>query len=126
MLNRPDLENQWLFDRCKEVELNPNGYLDLWARAHYKSTIITFAKSIQDILCSHGEGKLVERECTIGIFSHTRPIAKAFLRQIKRELEDNRSLKELFPDILFDNPERESPKWSEDGGLVVKRKGNPK
>jgi len=63
---------------------------------------------------------------TVGIFSHTRPIAKAFLRQIKREFETNTLLKELFPDVLFSNPSAESPKWSEDEGLTVKRTTNPK
>lgn len=120
------MEREWLFQRCKEVEREPNGFIDLWAREHYKSTVITFAKTIQDILCSHGEGALVDRECTIGIFSHTRPIAKGFLRQIKREFENNKSLQELFPDILYSNPEADAPKWSEDDGLVLKRKSNPK
>lgn len=125
-LGRSDLDREWLFQRCKDVEKSPDGHIDLWAREHYKSTIITFGKSIQDILCSHGDGALVDRECTIGIFSHTRPIAKGFLRQIKSEFENNELLKKLFPDILYQDPEKEAPKWSEDGGLVVKRKSNPK
>src|SRR3989338_7108665 len=118
ILNRPDIERQWLFDRCREVQKATNGYMDLWAREHYKSTIITFGLSIQAILCNP--------DITIGIFSHTRPIAKGFLRQIKRELESNQQMKDLFPDILFANPAKESPKWSEDDGIVVRRKGNPK
>ena len=125
-LNRPDIENQWLFERCREVQEDPNNRLDLWAREHYKSTIITFAKSIQDVLATHGDDPLSDREVTIGIFSHTRPSAKGFLRQIKQELETNDYLKAIFPDILYQNPKAESPKWSEDEGLVVKRKGNPK
>lgn len=112
------MENQWLLDRCREVQANPDGYLDLWAREHYKSTIITFGLSIQDILN--------DPEVTIGIFSHTRPIAKAFLSQIKRELEDNIHLKAWFNDILYQNSSKESPRWSEDNGLIVKRKSNPK
>jgi hypothetical protein len=28
--------------------------------------------------------------------------------------------------VLFENPSKESPKWSEDEGIVVKRKSNPK
>jgi len=126
---RKDIERQWLFDRCREVQANPNGHLDLWAREHYKSTIITYAKTVQDILSSHGDDPLEEwngQEVTVGIFSHTRPIAKGFLRQIKREFETNERLKEWFPDILYLDPIKESPKWSEDDGLIVKRKSNPK
>lgn len=117
-LNRPDVDNDWCFDRCREIQASPNGHLDLWAREHYKSTIITFARTIQDILNNP--------EITIGIFSHTRPIAKAFLKQVKREFEANEFLKSLFPDILWENPAKQSPKWSEDEGIVVKRTGNPK
>ncbi len=117
-LGRTDCNNDWVKARCAEVQANPDGYLDLWAREHYKSTIITYALTIQDILR--------DPEITIGIFSHTRPIAKAFLRQIKQEFERNETLKAWFPDILYVNPKAESPKWSEDEGIVVKRKGNPK
>lgn len=115
---RSDINHDWLYDRCREVELHPDGYLDLWARDHYKSTIITFAKSIQDILKNP--------EITIGIFSHTRPIAKGFLDQIKRELEANTYLQGLFPEALYQNPKSESPKWSLDSGIIVKRNSNPK
>lgn len=128
-LKRRDVEHPWLYQRCQEIQKNPDGHLDLWARGHYKSTIITFAKTLQDILASHGEDPLPEwggLEPTIAIFSHTRPIAKAFLRQIKNELERNITLRELFPDILYETPERQSPRWSEDGGIVVKRRSNPK
>jgi predicted phage terminase large subunit-like protein len=115
---REDLAHQWILDRCDEVQSSPNGFLDLWARDHYKSSIITFGKTLQDILS--------DPEITIGIFSHTRPAAKAFLRQIKREVESNQLLKDLFPDILWRDPSKDSPGWSEDNGLVFKRKGNPK
>ena len=118
VLGRVDADRGWIYDRCREVELSPNGHVDLWARFHYKSTILTFAKTIQDIL-NHPDW-------TFGIFSHTRPIAKGFLRQIKREFECNDSLKWLFPDILYARPDQESLKWSEDDGVIVKRKSNPK
>lgn len=115
---RRDLNRPWLYERCREVEANPNDHLDLWAREHYKSTIITYGKTIQDIL--------VNPEETIGIFSHTRPIAKGFLEQIKRELEMNTFLQDLFPDVLYKEPKRESPRWSTDNGIIVKRQSNPK
>lgn len=125
---RNDFKNQWLMDRCKEIEAEPNGCLDLWARDHRKSTTVTFGKSIQDILASHGDDPLPEwkREVTIGILSSVNKLAKDFLKQIKEELESNDILKSLFPDILYDKPASQSPKWSEQDGIIVKRKSNPK
>ncbi len=116
---RRDINHPWLYERCREIEAQPDGYLDLWAREHYKSTIITFGKSIQDLLRDPDN-------TTIGILSHTRPSAKGFLEQIKREFEQNTFLQDLFPDILYKKPEAEAPKWSLDGGLILKRKTNPK
>lgn len=116
--NREDVYNQWILERCIEVQHSPNGYLDLWARDHYKSSIITFAKTIQDILLNPNQ--------TISIASHTNPIAKKFLKQIKREFEESEWLQLLFPEILYKEPKRDSPKWSEDEGLIVKRLQNPK
>lgn len=118
ILRRNDIARPWLYARCREVEKSPDGHLDLWAREHYKSTIITFGLTIQDILR--------DPETTVGIFSHTRPIAKAFLRQIKVEFETNSLLQLLYEDCLWSDPRKEAPKWSEDEGIVVKRKGNPK
>lgn len=115
---RLDINKDWLYARCREVEAKPDGYIDLWSREHYKSSIITFGLTIKDILNNP--------EVTVGIFSHTSPIAKSFLNQIKRELENNQFLKDLFPDILYANPQKDSPRWSLDSGIVVKRQGNPK
>jgi hypothetical protein len=109
---------RWYHDRCCEVQDNPNGHLDVWAREHAKSEIITFALLIQDILKDPNE--------TIGIFSHNRPLAKQFLRLIKVEFEINDELKTLFPDILYIDPKRESPKWSVDDGITVRRNSNIK
>lgn len=118
ILNRKDIENDWLFDRCMDVQAEPNNMLDLWAREHRKSTIITFALSIQDIL--------FDPEITIGIFSISSALAKDFLEQIKTEFEDNLVLQDLFPEILYKYPRRESSKWSIDAGICVKRKTNPR
>lgn len=126
---RKDLEHPWFLERCNELQADSNERLDLWAREHGKSSIITFGLTIMDILQSHGANPLPEWEGiepTFGIFSHTRPVAKGFLRQIKREFETNTLLKEWFPDVLWADPRKEAPKWSEDDGIVVKRRGNPK
>src|SRR5262245_14634458 len=110
VLGRRDLNNDWLFARCREVEDAPDGHLDLWAREHGKSSIITTGKTIQDIL--------INPEVTVGIFSFNRNLAKSLLRVIKREFESNERLRYLFPDICWDNPERQSPKWSEEDGII--------
>lgn len=116
-MGRTDMDNDFCFARCREVQAEPDGRLDLWAREHYKSTIITVGLTIQTILNNP--------DVTVGIFSHTRPAARAFLRQIKREFETNRLLQELFPHIR--PPARgEARTWSEDGGIVVRRGNNPK
>ena len=117
-MGRIDVARDWVFQRCREVQFAPDGYIDLWAREHYKSTIITFGLTIQDILN--------DPDTTIGIFSHTRPIAKGFLRQIKAELEANQKLRAWFPEIIWDNPQAQAPKWSEDDGITVHRNSNPK
>lgn len=118
LLRRPDAIHPWLYARCREVEAEPDGYLDLWSREHYKSTIITFGGAIQEILR--------DPEITIGIFSHTKPTASKFAEQIKLELEQNEPLRRLFPDILYSDPKRQASRWTIEKGFVVKRKGNPK
>lgn len=114
---RKDLLNAFAFARCREVEASPYGYIDLWAREHFKSSIQTFGHSIQSIL--------KDPNITIGLFSHTRPIAKAFLRQIMREFQENETLHSAFPDVLWGRDIRQAPKWSEDDGFIVKRSQNP-
>lgn len=109
---RVDLIHPWLYARFREVERDTDGFLDLWFREGYKSTVITFLGSIQEILRNP--------EITIGIFSHTKGISKKFLLQIKNELERNERLKVLYPDILYADPAKESPKWTEEA-ITVKR-----
>ena len=114
---RVDLLHPWIYERCRDIEENPDNHLDLWAREHCKSSLLTFGLTIQCVL--------KDPNITFGIFSHTRPIAKAFLRQIMRELESNKVLHDCFPDILWGQNVKLSPKWSEDDGIILKRSGNP-
>jgi len=107
--------NRWVFDRCREIDADPDGNLDLWSRFHFKSTIITLAGSVQEILR--------DPEITIGILSYNKPLSHKFVDQIRKELEKP-TLYALFPDILHAKPPRLN--WSTQNGITVKRKGNPK
>jgi predicted phage terminase large subunit-like protein len=110
---RVPVNQPFLVDRIREVQDSNNRTLDLWAREFFKSTIITYGLNVQHIIR--------DPNVRIGIFSHTRSIAKAFLRRIKLTLESNDALKALFPDILYQNPTSQAPKWSEDDGIIVNR-----
>jgi hypothetical protein len=102
---------------CREVEDGPlNFTLDIWAREHGKSSIITKGETIQHIL------KYPEKSC--GIFSYIKPLAKKFLFEIKETFATNRFLKACFPDVIWDNCEKESPLWALDEGIVLKRRTN--
>lgn len=85
----------WIFNRCREVEAKPDFCVDIWAREHFKSTIITFLKSVQDILN--------DPEIAICVYSYNSTIAKKFVRQIREGLENN-ELKRLFPEIIPEKP----------------------
>ena len=125
--DRQDMNRDWLFDRCAEVQKNPDGYLDIWAREHYKSTIITWLKTMQDIL--------IDPEERICIYSFNQALAKSFVEQVKTELESNWRLKWLFPEILWEDPfkgtyideegTRQRIPWTTDA-IRVKRKNRAK
>lgn len=114
-LNILPINDPWLVPKIYEIQDNHNGTLDLWSRETYKSTTLTYGLPIQDCIKNP--------ENRQGIFSNTRTMAKKFLRRIKFTLEGNLLLKKVYSDILYDDPAKQSPKWSEDEGLLVKRLG---
>lgn len=110
----PGSGHPFVVNACNEVQLGPEDYtLDVWAREHYKSTIITIAETIQFAL------KWPEK--TQMILSATRPLAKSFLRAISETFKHNEFLRACFPDRIWENPERDAPTWSLDEGLFLPR-----
>jgi hypothetical protein len=118
-LRIPTANHPFVVRACKEVIYGPDSNtLDIWAREHFKSTIITVGETIQKIL--------VNPEERVGIFSHNKAAATSFLRAIKYVFETSDILKFCFPDILYMNPRSEAFKWSEEDGIYVRRKSNAK
>jgi hypothetical protein len=115
---RHDAWHPWLFERAREVEKSPDGHLDLWARYHYKSSICTFAGILQEIIR--------DPEITVAIMSSTNKVAIPFLTQLQQEMERNDDLKRIHSDVFWEEPRKQSPLWSREKGLIVKRNGNPK
>ena len=108
------LNNSFHVPRVYEVQKENTGTVDLWAREHGKSTIITKGLTLWEIIN--------DPETTIGILSYDRNLAKSFLRGIKTEIELNQLLKATFSEVFYQNPQKEAVKWSEDDGIIVKRK----
>ena len=93
------------------------------SRFDYKSTIIAFGGAIQEVLCNP--------EINIAIFSATKPIAEAFLKQIKEDFENTALLKRVYSDVLDQDPrtlgaDGRPGKWGVSRGITVKRKTKPK
>ncbi len=110
MVNHP-----FVVKACQEVEKGPlDATLDIWARFHFKSSIITTAETIQY--------QLKNPDHATGIFSHKAPIAKDFLTSIKSIFENEKILHVTHPDVVWQDPKREAPLWSLDEGIVLKRK----
>jgi hypothetical protein len=111
------VNHPFIVDACREVEDGPEDFtLDVWARFHYKSSIITTAETIQYIARNP--------ELTTGIFSYANKPAKKFLFGIREVCENEKLLHTCFPDIFWENPKKEAPLWSIDEGIILNRKSN--
>jgi len=110
------INHPFLMARAFDVQKKHTLCIDLWAREHWKSSLLTYALPIWELIQN--------REDRICIFSHTRSMAKSHMLKIKTALEKNLVLLHAFEDIFYLNPEKEAEKWSLDEGLYVKRKGN--
>lgn len=111
---KPIAKHPWVYQRCREVERQPDGHLDLWARSHYKSTIVTVHGAVQELL--------INPKLAILILTYTNKFGNDCISKIKKSLM-NPILTELFDDILFKDPAKEGPpgSWQKDQVFI---KGN--
>lgn len=110
----------FVVELCNEIEAStPDGGMSQtltfhnYAREHFKSTVITVGLTIKRIVN--------DPDCTTAIFSFKKPAADAFLFSIRETLQKE-LMYQCFPDILYEKPDTESPSWSLQHGIVVKRK----
>ncbi len=107
--NKPFIVNM-----CRILDDGPQtGTVDVWAREHGKSSCITIAGTVQRV-CN-------DPECTTAIFSFRKSAADKFLDSIRKIFESDFMIW-CFPDIFYEKPESQSPSWSLQGGIRVKRK----
>ena len=106
--------NRFDEDRDSEQGMDRRAYFVF--RGGFKSLIFNYGGNLQSILAHPEDGGC--------ILSYNNPAAKTFFKPIKATLEDNEILKSWFPDVLYKNPKKESPLWTQDEGIVVRRKTN--
>lgn len=103
----------FVVQQCRMVEEGPmTGTVDVWAREHFKSTVITIALTVKRIVNNP--------ECCTAIFSYKKGASDKFLDAIRKVLELP-IMVWAFPQILYENPTTQSPSWSLQGGIRVKR-----
>jgi len=101
---------------CKLIEQNDpyTGYdVEVWARGHLKSFSMTQGQRVQRILTN-------PEKCAL-ILSYKKPASDKFVFSVMQTLEKP-ILIQSFPDILYDKPSTQSPSWSVQNGIIVKRR----
>jgi hypothetical protein len=108
----PFMNHPFAVDKCRMVKKGPQSdTLDVWARFHLKSSIITQYETLQYIVN--------DPEMCHCIFSYSKPAAEKHLLGIKEALQKEIMLA-CFPEICYERAS-ESPSWSLQGGIRVKR-----
>lgn len=112
------LDNDFAYALCAKCQGDGRwGRMWILAREHYKSTVITIAETIRDVL-------LHPEETTL-IYSYKFDIAKDnFYAPIKKELESNPRIQMIWPDVVY-GPDEKPEVWTATA-LNVKRRANRK
>jgi len=109
----PKANHPFVVNRCWDIQSGPRtDTLDIWARYHFKSSIVTIGETIQYSL-------LNPTHCSC-ILAYARPLAKKFMEAVKNVFETSATLKFCYPDVVWEKPSVESSSWSLDGGLRLK------
>lgn len=127
------LDGEYGWDLCEDVQRTWDAWLRrkftpgaprgvqmtrnyLVARGHIKSSVITEGSSIWAMTRAHEMGGDIR--LMVGSWNDDR--ATAFTRSIKSRIERQLAFYLLWPDLFWENPRRESDKWTE-SELLFKR-----
>jgi len=110
---RLEIDCDFQFGYCREMQFDGERVVDFSARQHFKS----FWRSYVGVFVE----TVRNPEITIGIFAHDKDAASKYGKRCKQEAEENTLMKAAWPDVFWANPVQESPTWSVDGGCLVKR-----
>jgi hypothetical protein len=91
---------------CEEIQKDKSSSLFLLPRGHCKTQIFNTGHTIQCYLKNP--------ENPIGVFCDIQKRAGWKLRPLAYQFESNPTLKECFPDLLFQNPRKESKMWNKE------------
>lgn len=112
------VNDPFLLARCYEVQDHElENCLWLWARDHWKSTLITYARTLWRI-CRIPNNR-------VALFSNSLKLARPRFKQMKNEMESNMLLKLCWPDVFWKNPDKDAITWSLDDGLFLKQNKMP-
>lgn len=98
----------------RRIDGTPLEYMDdAWPRGGFKTTLITVGSSIQAVLNWPEHHILINHAVEEG--------SMAIGSEIKSHCESNELLRWLFPDIFWETPKTQSPKWTQ-GALTLRRR----
>lgn len=90
------VNNDYGYRLCQDVQEHKWGRMWIIAREHLKSTVITCASTLWEVL--------QDPEQTYCIYSYKQEMAETFLRQIRMWCENNALLRTVWSDRIWANP----------------------
>lgn len=125
---KPWADHPWVFDRCMELQDDPNDKWFKWPRYYFKSTLITVYYPIWEWVRDIGvEPRLEDPGSDLTILVLTwkyDQTGESWMFHMKREIESNERLKHHWPDLFYPNP-KDSGEFKGQS-LRIRQRGNPK
>lgn len=129
----PVANHPFVVNACREVEDGPKSMtLDVWAREHFKSSIISEAETLQYHANAEAWHPKIKDGSTCFLSSSSK-LAKKILANMMDIMRDEAEfLNFMFPHApeqgywgpFWENPEAQAPMWNVDRGLKLRRQSN--